>query len=154
MKIFVDADACPVKDAILRIARQMQHEVVFVVSTASYFERRGNAQHILVDSMPQAVDIAIINRISAGDVVVTQDYGLALLALGKRAQAISPHGKIFTDDNMDRLLLQREMHLAARKAGWRVKGPKKRSQADEDRFCQNFTRLLTASAQATSPESA
>lgn len=142
MKIFVDADACPVKEAIVDIAEEKQVEVVFIVSVAGYFERGWNVQKIMVDSLPQAVDIAIVNRVEAGDVVVTQDYGLASLVLGKHGKAISPSGYFFHESNIDTLLLRRHINHEARKAGVRVKGPKKRSSEDEIRFYKNFSRLL------------
>jgi uncharacterized protein YaiI (UPF0178 family) len=142
MKIFVDADACPVKEEIVAIAKEYKLGVTFIVSTAGYFERGWDVEKILVDSMPQAVDIAIINRLEAGDIVVTQDYGLALLVLGKRGKAISPRGFIFTDENIDRCLLRRQMNTEARNAGIRRKGPKKRSHKDQDKFERSFRHLL------------
>lgn len=142
MRIFVDGDACPVKEEIMAIARQKKIEVIFVVSMAGYSQRGGEIQQILVDSFPQAVDIAIVNRMETGDVVVTQDYGLALLVLGKQGRAISPRGYIFNDNNIDRCLQRRQMHHEARKAGVRIKGPRKRSEKDTNRFSNNFCRLL------------
>lgn len=142
MKILVDADSCPVKKIIVSVAKEKKIDVVFVVSTASYFDRGWNVQKVLVDSLPQAVDIAIVNRVESGDVVVTQDYGLASLVLGKKGRAISPRGFIFKDTNIDRLLQQRHIYHEARKAGVRLKGPKKRSGEDETRFRRNFARLL------------
>lgn len=142
MRIFVDGDACPVKEEIVAIARKKKVEVIFVVSMAGYSQRGEEITQILVDSFPQAVDIAIVNRMEAGDVVVTQDYGLALLVLGKRGRAISPRGYIFNDDNIDRCLQRRQMHYEARKAGVRIKGPKKRSQQDSVRFQKSFQVLL------------
>lgn len=142
MRIFVDGDACPVKEEIVAVARQKQIEVIFVVSMAGYSQRGGEIQQILVDSFPQAVDIAIVNRMETGDVVVTQDYGLALLVLGKRGRAISPRGYIFNDNNIERCLQRRQMHYEARKAGVRIKGPRKRSQQDSVRFQKSFQKLL------------
>ena len=142
MKIFVDADACPVKEEVMAIAREHDTDVVFVVSMAGYFDRGWDVEKVLVDSLPQAVDIAIVNRMEAGDIVVTQDYGLALLVLGKRGKAISPSGYVFTDDNIDRCLQRRQIHADARKAGIRTKGPKKRSHQDRNRFIQRFRTLL------------
>jgi uncharacterized protein len=142
MRIFVDSDACPVKEEILDAAREKGIEVIFVVSTAGYSNRDWGVTQILVDKLPQAVDIAIINRMEAGDIVVTQDYGLALLVLGKKGQAISPRGMRFHDQNIDRLLLQRQMNYDARKAGMRVKGPKKLSAQDRTRFQDTFRSLL------------
>lgn len=142
MKIFVDADACPVKEAIVAIAREKKVDVVFVVSTAGYFDRGWDVEKVLVDSLPQAVDIAIINRVETGDVVVTQDYGLASLVLGKKGKAISPRGYVFHEGNIDRVLQQRHINYEARKAGVRMKGPKKRTSEDEIRFRKNFVHLL------------
>ncbi len=132
MKIFVDGDACPVKEDIVTIVQEKTLqlrlgqvsstgsgqvlEVIFVISTASYFDRYWNVQTILVDALPQAVDIAIVNRMEAGDVVVTQDYGLAALVLGKTGRAISPRGYLFSNTNIDRLLYTRgETGWAARR---------------------------------------
>ena len=148
MKILVDGDACPVKEAIVAIAKEKNIAVMFIVSTAGYFDRGWNVQKIMVDSLPQAVDIAIVNRVEAGDVVVTQDYGLASLVLGKKGKAISPRGYIFNDDNIDRMLYRRHLHHEARKAGIRIKGPKKRSEKDESRFSKNFSRLLDTCLQS------
>ena len=145
MKIFVDADACPVKEEIVALAERKGMEVIFVVSLSGYFDRGWNVQRIVVDTHPQAVDIAIVNRIAAGDIVVTQDYGLALLVLGKMAKAISPRGYLFTDANIDRLLQSRHIHYTARKAGIRLKGPKRQSDKDALRFRENFQRLLDES---------
>lgn len=142
MRIFVDGDACPVKEEIVEIAAEKEIEVIFIVSIAGYFDRGWNVEKILVDSFPQAVDIAIVNRVEAGDIVVTQDYGLASLVLGKSGKAISPKGFFFTDANIDRLLQRRHLHYEARKAGVRVKHQKKRSEKDEKRFRRNFRRLL------------
>ena len=142
MKILVDADACPVKESIVRLAKKSGVPVVFVVSTASYFDRGWNVEKVLVDSLPQAVDIAIVNRVEPGDIVVTQDYGLAALVLGKQGKAISPRGRIFHEGNIDRLLTQRHINYESRKAGVRMKGPKKRSTQDEQHFYERFERLL------------
>lgn len=142
MRIFVDADACPVKEEIVEIAAQYDVPVTFIVSTAGYFERGWKAENVLVDALPQAVDIAIINRLEPDDIVVTQDYGLALLTLGKQGKAISPRGYIFTDDNIDRCLLRRQMSAEARKAGVRRRGQRKFSSKHAARFGEKFRSLL------------
>lgn len=142
MKILVDADACPVKETIVRLSKKYEVKLVFVVSTASYFDRGWQVEKVLVDSLPQAVDIAIINRVEVGDIVVTQDYGLASLVLGKNGKAISPRGRIFHEGNIDRLLTQRYINYETRKSGVRMKGPKKRSGQDDQRFQEQFQRLL------------
>lgn len=142
MRIFVDADACPVKEIIVELAKAHGVPVTFVVSFAGYFDRGWDVERVVVDTSPQSVDIALINRVEAGDIVVTQDYGLASLAVGKGAKTISPSGKIFHDGNIDRMLLQRHIHHEARKAGARMKGPKKRTEEDNTRFREHFTQLM------------
>ena len=149
MKILVDGDSCPVKEVIVEIAAQRKIEVVFVVSTSGYFDRGWKVETVLVDSLPQAADIAIINRAEAGDIVVTQDYGLASIILGKKGMAITPRGRIFRDRTIDSLLERRYLHHEARKSGIRVKGPKKRSSEDERRFRENFIRLLDEYSQCS-----
>lgn len=142
MRIFVDADACPVKEIIVDVAKEHGVPVTFVVSFAGYFDRGWDVERVVVDTSPQSVDIALINRVEAGDIVVTQDYGLASLAVSKGAKTISPNGKIFHNDNIDHMLLQRHIHHEARKAGARIKGQRKRTEEDNIYFRKNFMRLL------------
>ncbi len=142
MKILVDADACPVKDIILDLVRQRNLKVIWVVSLNHYSQREDPVQVVVVDALPQAVDIALINRVEPMDIVVTQDYGLAALVLGKKGRAISPAGYIFTEMTMDSLLEKRHLRATARRAGFKIKGPRKRDPKDDQRFRRNFINLL------------
>ena len=91
-----------------------------------------------------AVDIALINLCRRGDIVVTQDYGVAALALGKGAKAIHQSGKRYTDDNIDGLLMERHLAKKARRSGkHHVKGPAKRTEEDDKRFAERFERMIT-----------
>lgn len=91
-----------------------------------------------------AVDFALINLCSRGDVVVTQDYGVAAMALGKGAYGIHQSGRWYTNENIDQLLMERHMAKKARRASSRnhLKGPKKRTEEDDQRFEKSFRELL------------
>ncbi|MDI6783505.1 MAG: YaiI/YqxD family protein [bacterium] len=142
MKIIVDADACPVKDIIVNIAKEEQVDVVMVSSYAHFLEEQDGVQIVQVDQEPQAADIAIINRTAKSDIVVTQDYGLAAIVLGKGAYALSPRGMIYAEEKMDGMLTQRHIQQKFRKAGGRTKGPKPHSEKDDTRFEKNLRSLI------------
>lgn len=141
MKILVDADACPVKDIIERVAKEYGLPVMMLTDT-SHVLTSAYSEIVLVSKAPDAVDFALINRTAKGDIVVTQDYGVAAMALGKGAYAIHPSGKIYTDSNIDVLLMERDIAKKCRRDGERIKGhAKKRTNADDERFTQAFRRL-------------
>lgn len=144
MRIFVDADACPVpiKEVIAAEAHKNGLQAIFVCSTAHYSPQQAQVEWLLVDSHAQAVDILIGNQVAPGDVVVTQDYGLAALAIGKGSYALSPRGHIFNQENIDNLLAQRHIFLKLRSSGGRPKGPAKLTSADVARFKHNLAGLL------------
>ena len=144
MKIIVDSDACPVKEIIVNIAREYQVDVVMVCSYAHFLEEQEGVQVIQVDQEPQAADIAIINRTAKSDIVVTQDYGLAAIVLGKGAAAISPRGIIYAEEKMDGMLAQRHLQQKFRKSGGRTKGPKPHSEKDNIKFASHLKKLIDA----------
>lgn len=142
MRILVDADACPVKDIIVDVATKEKINVLMVASISHHIEAdRGVVVH-QVDNLPQAADMAITNRVKLGDIVVTQDYGLASLVLGKKAFVISPKGIIFNDNNIDSFLMQRHLHQKMRQARVHLKGVKARTKEDDQRFLNNFKYLI------------
>jgi uncharacterized protein YaiI (UPF0178 family) len=98
---------------------------------------------ITVDKQADSVDFALMGMLAKDDVVVTQDYGLAAMALGKGALAINQNGLIFTNGNIDKLLMERHINSRIRRAGGRTKGPAKRTAEDDDRFADAFDRLLS-----------
>ncbi len=141
-KILVDADACPVKRIIVDIAKKYTMVVIFFIDT-SHVLSDDYGEVVTVEKGRDSVDIALINRTCRGDVVVTQDYGLAAMVVGRGAFAVNPNGLIYHDGNMDRLLFERHISGVIRKAGGRTKGPKKRNAVDDvdfrtalDRVCQ------------------
>ncbi|WP_418790652.1 YaiI/YqxD family protein [Phosphitispora sp. TUW77] len=138
-KILVDADSCPVRDIIIKIASDIKTSVVFVASISHLISCDNEyVQVITVDNIPQSADMAVINHTNAGDIVVTGDYGLASLALTRGAIPVSSRGFIFTPTNIDRLLLQRHIDTKIRRGGGRTKGPRALTEADR----QNFERVL------------
>ena len=149
MKILVDADACPVKNIIEKIARQYGLPVLMLIDT-SHILASDYSEIILVSKAPDAVDFALINRTVRGDIVVTQDYGVAAMALGKGAFAIHPGGKLYTDSNIEILLMERDIAKKCRRAGERIGGhAKKRTAADDERFAREFTKLCQKSREAS-----
>lgn len=133
MKILVDADACPVKNIIVKIAREYRVQVLMFVDI-NHLLNDSYSKVIVVDQGRDAVDIALINRVEKNDIVVTQDYGLATLALSKQAYAINQNGFIYTWDNIDRLLFERYLSQKVRRSGGKAPGPKKRNQSDNEEF--------------------
>ncbi len=149
MRIFVDADACPVKDIIQRVAAEYGIHTVFVFSTSHYspVERYPDVEKIMVDNESQAADMAIMNKVSSGDLVITGDFGLASLVLGKRAFALSFSGKPYNADNIDALLFERHLSGVIRRSGGRMKGPAKRQADDNAQFTQGLRSLILKNLQ-------
>lgn len=141
MKILVDADACPVKEIIVRMARQFNVPVVMMIDT-SHVLNDGYSEVITVDKANDSVDIALVNRMQKGDIVVTQDYGLAALVLPKSSKIINQNGMIYSDNNIDRLLFERHLSQKVRRGGGRTQGPRKRLKQDDEKFEENFKKLL------------
>lgn len=141
MKILVDADACP--RSALAICRQLGEEYrVPLWTVASFNHNIISDHHVVVGNGDQETDIRVINLTEKGDVVVSQDWGLAALALGKGAKAVSPVGRIFNLETIPFLLEEREAKSKFRRGGGRTKGPKKRSAADDCHFERSLRNLL------------
>ena len=141
MKILVDADACPVKKIVVRLAKGRKIPVIMLIDTAHQLDD-GYSRVITVDKGVDSVDFALMGLLERGDIVVTGDYGLAAMVLGKGARAVNQNGLIYTDDNIDRLLMERHISGKIRRAGGRTKGPAKRTKADDDKFEAAFEKLL------------
>ncbi|HOV69676.1 MAG TPA: YaiI/YqxD family protein [Clostridia bacterium] len=141
MKILVDADACPVKDIIIRVANEFGLRTVMFANTSHMLDS-GLYEVITVDKSMDSVDLAIINMTEPGDIVITQDYGLAALALGRKAYAINFFGLIFTDKNIDRLLYDRHITKRQLRGGNRVTAVKKRTKEDDRRFEASLRKLI------------
>ena len=142
MRILVDADACPVKQIIVRVAKKNGIPVTMFIDT-SHEINDGYSDIITVDKAADSVDFALMALLSKDDVVVTQDYGLAAMALGKGARAVSQNGLVYTNYNIDRLLMERHVGGKVRRAGGRTKGPAKRAKKDDELFEAALEKLLT-----------
>ncbi len=143
MVVWVDADACP--RAVLSYLQQAQPRWGFQLRNVSSHNHLLDVPgHITVGPESQATDLAIINRLQAGDLVVTQDWGLAALVLGKGGKALSPAGTIYQAEKMEFMLEQRNALARFRRGGGHTKGPAARTKADDQRFQTAFIRLLQA----------
>ena len=141
MTIFIDADGCPVVDIAVRLAKQAGIECIIICDTSHVFEKQG-VKTITVSQGSDSVDFTLVNMIKKGDIAITQDYGLAAMCLARGAVPISQDGMIYSDSNIDAMLMQRHTAKKIRMAGGRLKGPNKRKQEQNIVFEQNFTKLL------------
>lgn len=144
MKIIVDADATP-KNALDICRRAAKEFSVPLVTVASFNHRIESDQHVVVGNAPQEADMQVVNLTARGDIVVTQDWGLAAMVLGKGASALSPTGRVFREETIDFLLEERELKARFRRGGGRTKGPKKRTAEDDENFKRSLYRLLEKS---------
>lgn len=142
MKIIVDADSAPKE--VLELCLEAAGKFAAELWTVASFNHQINcgANHITVGNSPQEADLKIANITSANDVVVTQDYGLAALALAKGAAAISPWGRIYRAETIEFLLEEREVKARVRRGGGRTKGPAKRTDSDNMHFRKNLFYIL------------
>jgi hypothetical protein len=143
MKILVDADACPVKDIIIKIAKENNLKILMFIDE-SHVLKSDYAEVIQVAKGPDVADFRLVNQVEDGDVVVSSDYGLASMALAKKARVITFNGKILNEYNIDALMMQRHMVKKNVRAGKRVRGPKKRTSVDDAHFEKNFKILINS----------
>lgn len=140
--ILVDADACPVVRIVEDIARRFACPVTLLCDT-NHILQSETSQVRVIGAGADAVDFALFNLCQSGDVVVTQDYGVAAMALGKGAYAIHQSGRLYTNENIDQLLMERHLAKKARQSSkHHLKGPRKRTREDDERFERAFTQLL------------
>jgi uncharacterized protein YaiI (UPF0178 family) len=141
MRILIDADGCPVVDPCIRLCRENNVPCILFCDTAHEFLREDAAIHVF-EKGADSVDYAIANRTLPGDVVVTQDYGLAAMCLAKGARVTHQNGWEYTPYNIDALLLERHESRKFRASGGRTKGPRKRTDAQNRAFAQLLQTIL------------
>ena len=143
MHIYVDADACPVTDIVERIAQKFKLPVTLLCDT-NHVLQSDYSEVIVVGAGADAVDYKLIGLCHKGDIVVSQDYGVAAMALGKGAYGIHQSGKWYTDENIDQMLMERHLNKKARRSSKRnhIKGPRKRTAEDDERFAESFEKLV------------
>ena len=143
MQIFVDADACPVVGIVEKMAEKYNIPTTLLCDT-NHVLYSDYSEVIVVGAGADAVDYKLISICHKGDIVVSQDYGVAAMALGKGAYAIHQSGKWYTNENIDRMLMERHLNKKARRGSNKnhIMGPKKRTDEDDVRFAQSFEKLI------------
>ena len=143
MQIYVDADACPVVHTVEKVAKKYGVTVTLLCDTNHVLSSE-YSEVIVVGAGADAVDYKLISICHKGDIVVSQDYGVAAMALGKGAYAIHQSGKWYTDDNIDRMLMERHLNKKAKRSSSKnhIKGPRKRTEEDDNRFAESFEKMI------------
>lgn len=143
MKILIDADSCPVLKIAIDIAIKHNIKIIVVSDTSHIFDfENEHIEHIIVDKGSDNADFTILNNCSFSDIVITQDYGLASMCLSKSCYVINQNGYIYTNDNIDELLLRRHINKKLRKSGKKDFKFKKRTLEDDERFMTNLLKLI------------
>lgn len=140
-RIVIDADGCPVVRIAAAAAAQLKSKCLIVCDSAHYFNIN-TAETVVVQQGADAADFYIVNNIKQGDIVVTQDYGLAAMCLAKNASVINQDGRIYSDGNISGLLESRAIGSKIRRAGGRTKGPPKRTAKQNEQFEKTLRRLI------------
>ena len=141
MKVLIDADACPVVDIVVRLCAKHAVPCLLLCDTAHAVYREGT-ETLIFDKGADSVDFALVNRACPGDIVITQDYGLASMCLGRNARVLHQDGWEYTMDNISGLMEQRHANKKHRLAGGRTKGPSKRTRQQDEAFAKAFQQML------------
>ena len=141
MKILIDADGCPVVDITVRLCIKYRIQCLLLCDTAHEFHREG-AVTLIFDKGSDSVDYALANKVEPGDIVITQDYGLASMCLSRGARALHQDGWEYTSDNIGALLWQRHESRKHWASGGRVKGPRKRDAQQDRNFAAALEEIL------------
>ena len=141
MTLIIDADGCPVRKEAVKLAKRYQLAAV-IVSDINHMIHDKYAKVVTVDKGYDSADFKIIGMMKAGDMVITQDYGLASLVLSKGGYAMDQNGMIYDNDNIDMLLLRRHVSKNIRKAGGKTKGPSKRKKEDDLLFESSLEKFI------------
>ena len=141
MKIFIDADGCPVVNETVALCREFKKECIIICDTSHTIERDG-AMTIVVEKGADSADFRLVNMLQRGDLAITQDYALAAMSLSKGARIINQNGMEYTDKNIDSLLMSRFIAKKVRNAGGRLKGPSKRTKEQTESFVKKLREIL------------
>lgn len=145
MNILVDADACPVIGIVERVAKEFQIKVILFTDTSHQIVS-DYSEVVTVSKGMDAVDFAVIKRGQKDDLVITQDYGVAAMALGKGLLALHQSGKQYTNENIDQMMFERHLAKKARRSSshYHGKGPKKRTKEDDIQFEGALRRIISS----------
>lgn len=141
MRIIVDADACPGRELIEKAAKENYIQVIMYCDI-NHILKSDYSSIVYVDSGFQSVDMKIVNETKNGDIVITQDFGVAAMVLGKKAYALSPKGNIYSDNNIERLLFERHLGQKVRRGGGKTSNSKKRNKEDDERLYDNLKKII------------
>ena len=141
MKVLIDADACPVTGIAVNLCKHYSVPCILLCDTAHTIYKDG-AETLIFDKGSDSVDFALVNRTAPGDIVITQDYGLASMCLGRGVRVLHQDGWEYTLDNLSGLMEQRHIAKKHRLAGGRIKGPPKRTRQQDAAFEKAFQQML------------
>ncbi|MDL2325388.1 DUF188 domain-containing protein [Ruminococcaceae bacterium OttesenSCG-928-A16] len=141
MRILIDADGCPVVDICVQTARKFSLACLILCDTAHQIQKEGAETHVFLKGA-DSVDFALVNMVQPGDIVVTQDYGLAAMCLARNALVLNQNGMQYTPHNIDGLLHARHTAKKVRSAGGRLKGPPKRTKTQDEDFAKALLVLV------------
>lgn len=141
MTVFIDGDGCPVVGITVDVCKKRGVNCVILCDTSHSMEKYG-VETVVVSKGADSVDFALVNLLKKGDLVVTQDYGLAAMAMAKQAVPVSQEDFVYDDSNIEALLLVRHTAKKIRNAGGRLRGSKKRTQEQDENFLKLLNQLL------------
>lgn len=141
MKVLIDADGCPVVGLTVAACKAKGIPCLILCDTAHEIHME-SAETMTFDKGSDSVDFALANRAEAGDLVITQDYGLASMCLAKGARVLHQDGWEYTEWNMDALLFQRHESKKFRQSSGRIKGPAKRTKQQDVAFQSALAAML------------
>ena len=144
IRLFIDADGCPVKNEVFRVAKRRRLPVYVVSNTRQRIPQQALVELVVVTDQFDAADDWIVERVMRNDVVITADIQLAARCLKKAARAIDPKGRVFDQDSIGNALANRELAVFLREIGEKSGGPAPFQPADRSRFLQNFDNLIRA----------
>ncbi len=142
IEIFVDADACPVKEEVYKVAARYGLKTWVVANSFMMVPASRLIERVIVDAGPDVADDWIAERAVSGDIVVTNDIPLADRVLRTGAQAVAPNGRSFTQDSIGAALAQRSIMEHLRATGETTGGPRPFSRADRSQFLQALDTMV------------
>jgi len=142
LDIYVDADACPVKQEVCRVAKRYQLNVIFVSNSQMRIPDQEGVQLVVVDEQLDAADDFIVENVTKDDVVVTADIPLASRCIKSGAQVIGPNGRLFSNANIGEALATRNLMYELREAGSITGGPPPFQKRDRSQFLQRLDQII------------
>jgi len=142
MRILIDGDGCPVVDITVALAKFFGVECFIFCDTSHIFQKDG-AETVVCSQGADSVDFAIANYAKPGDIVITQDFGLAGMCLARGAAVFRQDGLQYDDENINALLTSRHISQKIHRGGGRIKGPKKRGREQDEAFERALSEYLS-----------